>query len=172
MEDVALERVAFDSSALLSGYRRHLSAGAVLLYYRAYWSSWIVGEFVRKRTEWIAERAASDGCDRAELRRRLYESRQRVNVTIANLSEALRSVDYRQVPLEDLDWLEDPDDWPVMQTARAARADTLVTDNSTDFPPGERRNGILILGSSKFLAAVYTRFPDSEAVIREYLRRA
>jgi len=46
-------------------------AGAFLHYYDAFWSPWIVGEFVRKRTEWIADRAVREGCDRAELRQRL-----------------------------------------------------------------------------------------------------
>jgi hypothetical protein len=56
-----------------------------------------------------------------------------------------------------------------MRTALAAQADTLVTDNSRDFPLGETRNGVLILGAEAFLAAVYTKFPDAEAAIRQYL---
>jgi excisionase family DNA binding protein len=59
----ALERVTLDTSALLGANRRYLIAATALRYYTAFWSSWIVGEFVRKRTEWIAERAAQEGCD-------------------------------------------------------------------------------------------------------------
>ena len=92
-------------------------AAAAFGYYTAYWSPWIVSEFVRKRTEWIA----------------------------------------------------DPDDWPVMQTALAAGATVLMTDNAADFPLGETRCGIVILGSVPFLARLYGQFPDAEAAIDEYL---
>ena len=164
-----LERVVLDSSVLLGGYRLRLSAGAALGYYTVYWSTWIVAELVRNRTEWIALRAASDRCDLVELRRRFRESRRRVNAVLDDLARTLRSVDYAQTPPEDLGWLEDRDDWPIMWTALAAQADTLVTDNSRDFPLGETRNGVLILGAEAFLAAVYTKFPDAEAAIRQYL---
>jgi len=67
---------------------------------------------VRKRTEWIAERAARDQTERSELLRRLRSSRQRVNALIADLSGSLVSVDYRQAPEADLTWLADTDDCP------------------------------------------------------------
>ena len=169
---VALERVVLDSSVLLGGYRLQLSAGAALGYYTVYWSSWIVAELVRNRTEWIAVRAVSDRCDLAELRRRFRESRRRVNAVMDDLARTLRSVDYAQTSRKDLNWLRDRDDWPIMQTALAAQADTLVTDNSRDFPLGEQRNGTLILGPAEFLAAVYAKFPGAEAAIRQYLQAA
>jgi predicted nucleic acid-binding protein len=105
-----------------------------------------------------------------ETRRRLRASRQRVNALIDALSHVLVSVDYTNAPIHDLAWLHDRDDWPVMQTALAAKADTLVTDNATDFPLDDVRNGIRIVGSSTFLAALYHRFPDAEATIREFLQ--
>lgn len=163
-------RVVLGTSVLLSSRRSSLVAGAVRSYYSAYWSSWIVGELTRKRTEWVAERANREGAGQAELRRRLLDSRERVNALVGELSEVLQSVDYATVPPADLSWLKDLDDWPIMQSALAANADVLVTDNSTDFPLGERRNGVLILGSAAFLEALYARFPDAEAAIREYLR--
>ena len=144
---------------------------AALRYYTGYWGTWIVSEFVRRRTEWIAERAAREGCDRTETRRRLRESRSRVNALISELSGVLRSVDYHDAAQADLSWLTGPDDWPVMQTALAAGADTLVTDNSTDFPLGQERNGILILGAAAFIAAIYDRFPDAEISVRECLEQ-
>lgn len=147
-----------------------LIAAAALRYYTGIWSSWIIAEFARKRTEWIAERAVRDGCDRRELRRRLRESRQRVNALVHQLSHILDTVDYTQAPPADLSWLADADDWPLMQTALAARADALVTDNSTDFPLGESRNGILLLGSEQFLMLLYRTFPDARADIEAYLR--
>lgn len=163
------ERVVLDASVLLGGRRRYLYAAADLGYYVSYWSSWIVAELVRKRTEWIAERAVEEGRDLAEMRRRFLASRRRVNAVMDDLSRTLHSVDYSRAPADDLDWLKDADDWPIMRTALAAAVDTLVTDNSRDFPLGERRNGVLLLGSEAFLAAVSARFPDAEAAIRAYL---
>jgi len=60
------ERVALDSSSLLSDYRTQLVAVAHLGYAQGFWSSWIVAEVVRVRTEWIARRAARERCDVAE----------------------------------------------------------------------------------------------------------
>jgi len=128
-DDIPRERVVFDASVLLGDRRRRLFAAADLNYYTGYWSSWIISELVRKRTEWIAERAARDRCDRREMRRRLLESRGRVNALVDELSHILKSVDYGQVPPANVDWLQDRDDRPVIQTALAAQADTLVTDN-------------------------------------------
>jgi predicted nucleic acid-binding protein len=168
-EDIPRDRVVLDASVLLSRDRRLLLAGADLGYYHGYWSSWIASEFARKRTEWIAERAIRDGCDRTELRRRLRESRERVNQLIDEFSRALRSVDYGDAATADLSWLADPDDWPIMQTALAALADVLVTENSRDFPLGQRRNGVLILEPSAFLATLYARIPGAEIAVRQYL---
>lgn len=162
-------RVVLDASALLSGYSPDLLAAADLAYYTGYWSSWIVNELVRKRTEWIAERATRDGCGLAELRQRLRESRDRVNTLIDHYSGVLRSVDYSASPRADLSWLADRDDWPVMQTALAARADVLITENSSDFPLGEKRHGVLLLRSSAFLTGLYSRFPEAEPAVRRYL---
>jgi hypothetical protein len=78
--------VVFDTSALLGSYRGQLVAAAALRYCVGYWSSWIVAEFVRKRTEWIADRAAREGCNRVELRRRLREGRTRVNRLVDEMS--------------------------------------------------------------------------------------
>jgi hypothetical protein len=84
-----LERVVLDSSVRLGAARREIVAAAALHYYTAFWSPWLVGEFVRQRTEWIAERAAREGCDRAETRKRLRASRQRVNALLHELSHVL-----------------------------------------------------------------------------------
>lgn len=45
-----------------------------------------------------------------------------------------------------------------MQTALAGGTDTLVTDNTTDFPSGEERRGILFLDSASFLAFLYASY--------------
>ncbi len=56
-----------------------------------------------------------------------------------------------------------------MQTALAAEADVLVTDNTRDFPSGEKRNGVLCLSSGAFLAAFYASNPEARAEAAEYL---
>ena len=168
-ETRALERVALDSSVLLSGYRRHFFAAADLRLYAGYWSSWITSEVTRKRTEWIAQRAIREGWSEAELTARLILSRERLNSLIHDFSGVLQSVDYATAPPVDLSWLRDRDDWPVMQTALAAKADVLVTDNTRDFPLGEARHGVLFLGSEAFLAVLYGRFSGAEEAISAYL---
>lgn len=170
-ENELLERVVLDASALLSGRQPYLLAGVDLRYYVGIWSSWIVSEVTRKRTEWIAERSIRAGDSRLEMRRHLRESRERVNALLRRFSGVLQSVDYSASPRVDLSWLRDPDDWPVMQTALAAKADILVTDNASDFPLGELRHGILFLGSSAFLQRLYEKHPDAESSIRAYLRQ-
>jgi predicted nucleic acid-binding protein len=161
--------VVLDASVLLGPRRTFLVAGAYLHYYDAFWSSWIIGEFVRKRTEWIADRAVREGCDRAELRRRLQASRDRINAAIAEMAHVLRSVDYTRAPAVDLSWLADPDDHPIIQTALVARAHVLVTDDG-DFPHGERRNGIYLVRSEAFIVALSQSVPEMPASIRAYLR--
>jgi hypothetical protein len=170
LPEIVPERAVLDASSLLSGAYRPLIAAAHLRYYTGFWSSWVVSEYVRKRTEWIARRAVREVWPEVELRRRLHESRQRVNAQIEEFSRALRVVDYTSAPPVDLSWLADWDDWPVMQTALAAGADVLVTDNSSDFPLGQRHNGILLLGSRAFLDRLYARFPDAEEMVQRYTR--
>lgn len=160
-----------DASALLGQHRFALIAGAALHYYDAYWSTWISGELVRKRTEWIALRAVREGWDVIETRRRLRESRDRVNAVLSEMTHVFRSVDYSTTPPADLTWLRDPDDWPVMQTALAADAEILITDNSRDFPLGERRAGILLLGSAQFLTSINQQLPDARSAIAAYVSR-
>ncbi len=160
--------MVLDASVLLGPRRTFLVAGAFLHYYDAFWSPWIVGEFVRKRTEWIADRAVREGCDRAELRQRLQASRGRVNGVIAEMARVLRSVDYTRAPAVDLSWLADPDDHPIIQTALVARAHVLVTDDG-DFPQGERHSGVYLVRSDAFITTLSQSVPDMPANIRSYL---
>jgi len=165
-----LDRVVHDTSALLGRHSSALIAGAALGYYSAFWSPWVISEFARVRTEWVAERAARQGYTAAEVRLRLRESRQRVNALVAHLSRVFSVVNHTDAPPADLSWLRDRDDWPLMQTALAAGADTLVTDDAADFPLGEERNGIFILNSEAFLQALYVKFPGGAMATEEYLR--
>ena len=98
-------RVVLDASVLLGPSRSVVVAGAALRYYDVYWSSWLIGEFVRKRTEWIANRALKEGCTPAELRRRQRASRERVDAAVAEMSRVFRLVDYTAAPTAALDWL-------------------------------------------------------------------
>jgi predicted nucleic acid-binding protein len=129
-----------------------------------------VGEFVRKRTEWVAEQAAREGVDRGELRRRLRVSRERVNLLVNDLSATLLAVNHRDAPAADLTWLRDQDDWPVMQTALAARADVIVTENTNDFPVGERHHDVLFLTPQAFLTRLYAIYSTAAADVSRYLR--
>lgn len=81
-EGSIFERVTLDSSVLLGPKEPEFLAGADLGYYSGYWSSWIVAEFARVRTEWITLRAVRELANRAEAERRLERSRARVNAAI------------------------------------------------------------------------------------------
>lgn len=173
MPDAALfDRVTLDSSVLLGPKEPEFLAAADLGYYHGYWSSWIVAEFARVRTEWIIRRTLKELASRAEAEQRLGRSRARVNTAIDELSGVLTLVDYRSAPATDLSWLSDPDDLPVVRTALAAGVPgTLVTDNSKDFPLREARNGIMILSSSDFLDALYLAYPEAKTAVADYLGR-
>ncbi|MGI8550965.1 MAG: hypothetical protein ACR2PL_09295 [Dehalococcoidia bacterium] len=163
-------RVVFDSTALLGASRGIVVVGAALRYYRVYWSSWLISEFVRKRTEWIANRAIKEGCTLAELRKRQRESRERVDAAVAEMSRLFGLVDYTAAAIVGLDWLPDPNDWPVMQTAVAAQAEVLVTDNARDFPIGEARGGVRMVTTPQFITALYAHHPEAEANIQLFLQ--
>lgn len=53
---------------------------------------------------------------------------------------------------------------------RGAGAEILVTDNSRDFSLGERRNGVLLLGSASFLDSVYRQSSDAREAIAAYIQ--
>jgi len=69
--------VTLDSSVLLGPREPEFLAAADLGYYHGYWSSWIVAEFARVRTEWIIRRAVRELAGRTEAERRLEKSRAR-----------------------------------------------------------------------------------------------
>jgi hypothetical protein len=164
--------VTLDTGVLLGARNREFLAAADLGYLRGYWSVWIAAEFARVRTEWIARRASRDVANPADVNARLERSRAKVNGEVATLARVLTLVDYQFAAGADLGWLTDEDDRPIMQTAIAAGVpSTLVTDNQRDFPLGEVRNGVLILGSAPFLEALYRTYPEAPAAIAAYLGR-
>jgi hypothetical protein len=131
----------------------------------------VIGELVRLRTEWSAPRAIRESRNVVEPRCRLRDSRERFNAALDEISLAARSVDRTTVSEAGLAWLRDLDDRPVMQAALAAGAGILVTDYSRDFPFGERRNGVQLLGPAPFLDSVYRQSPDARTTIAAYVRR-
>jgi len=176
---MVLDRVTLDTSILVGPRSLEFAIAARLRYYRGHWSSWIVAEFSRVRTEMILRRARrelgitfdneAEGAIQEELEQRLLNSRARVNAAIDDFSRVLASVDYQRAEGADLAWLEDQDDHPIMQTAIAAGVPgVLVTDDRRDFPTGEARNGILIVSGIMFLDYLYRTYPEAEAVITSY----
>lgn len=172
MVEAAFERVTLDTGVLLGGRNREILAATDLGYLRGYWSVWIAAEFARVRTEWIARRASRDIANPTDMNARLQRSRDKVNSEVATIARVLTLVDYLSAAGADLGWLTDEDDRPIMQTAIAAGVPgTLVTDNQRDFPLGEVRNGVLILGSASFLETLYQTYTDAPAAIAAYLGR-
>ena len=64
-----------------------LVAAAALGYYAAFWSIWIAGELVRKRTEWVAERAV-----RVPARGRMLAAMTTLKTISTELAELVRRV--------------------------------------------------------------------------------
>lgn len=163
-----IRSVVLDTS-VLAGASRPLAIAVVATgYVKGYWSHWIALELGRTRADWVAERAVRQGWDLKETRRRQAVSARWVNDLVDDLTRILEAVDYGRAPAADLSWLEDPDDRPVIQTALAAGADAIVTEDR-HFPIGETRNGLLFLDTRAFLDAVYARWPEARADVAGYL---
>lgn len=60
-------------------------------------------------------------------------------------------VDHRCYAGHYPDWLQDPDDYPLLAAALVAQADYLVTANTRDFPPGKRFGKLTIVTPLEFL---------------------
>jgi len=56
-----------------------------------------------------------------------------------------------------------------MQTALAARADTLVTENWRDFRSGETRHGVTFMQAEQFLEVMYQRSPEARTRVEQFL---
>lgn len=177
-----LDRVTLDTNILVGPSGLEFAIAARLGYYRGHWSTWIVAEFSRVRTEMVLRRARrelgitaeneGEGTIQEEIEQRLLRSRVRVNAAIDEFSRVLTTVNYQEAEGADLSWLRDEDDHPIMQTAIAAGAPgVLVTDNEQDFPVGEVRNGILIVTGRMFLDWLYRSYPEAETVISSYTER-
>jgi predicted nucleic acid-binding protein len=126
--------------------RHWLWAAAYEGYYTGYWSAFIVGELVRVRMR----RALEHGVPYDVLRRQL-------NDLIHAWSDVLTIVDYRRVPASG--HLADPDDEPILSTARAAEASLIVSLNTRDFPIMGAIQGVGFLTPIAFWQEIARRFP-------------
>ena len=70
---------------------------------------------------------------------------------VSELNELATIVDERLIAGGNFDdWLDDPDDHPVMATALVGQVDFLVTANTKDFPPKKRFAGVTLITPGAF----------------------
>src|SRR6266508_3683566 len=134
-------RAVLDTSVLISEHRHWLWLLARRGFYEGVWSAFIVGEFVRVRTEHSIKHSVE---------RAVY--RQRINDLIHLFSDVLTIVDYRRVTTGKA--LKDPDDEPILATAIAASAGCIVSLNTSDFPPEAVLGGVRYVTPRQFLEAL------------------
>jgi predicted nucleic acid-binding protein len=142
-------RAVLDTSALLGPQRHEL---VFLAHQRAYtmvWSSFLIAELTRIRTEWAI---------RQGLEREGY--RERINGLIQELSKLATLVDYTRLEGGNYTaWLKDPDDEPLLATALVGRAAYVVSHNTRDFPPGGAFAGVHYLTPLAFLDILSQEYP-------------
>lgn len=140
-------RAVLDTSVLMSEHRHWLWGLAKFDYYEAVWSTFIVGELARVRTELSIARGVERG---------FY--RERINNLIHLLSDVLLVGDYPSAATSNI--LSDPEDEPILATALAAGAGIVVSLNTRDFPPSGEVLGVRFLTPQAFLATLETRHPQ------------
>ena len=128
----------------MSGDRHWLSLLARLGYFEGVWSTFIAAELVRIRVEHSIARGVE---------RSVY--RQRINDLTHLLTAALRVV--RDPAGAGAGRLNDPDDEPILATALAARAESIVLLNTRDFPPDGLATGVRFLTPTEFLTVLEAR---------------
>lgn len=142
-------RAVLDTSALLGPQRHELVFLAHKRAYTMVWSSFLVAEVTRIRTEWAI---------RQGLEREAY--RQRINALVAELSKIATLVDYTRLQGGDYTrWLRDPDDEPLLATALVGRASHVVSHNTSDFPPDGSYAGVHYVTPIAFLDMLYREYP-------------
>ncbi len=142
-------RAVLDTSALLGPQRHELVFLASERVYTMVWSSFLIAELARIRTEWAIKQG---------LPREVY--RQRINQLIERLSQVAVLVDYTRLEGGNYTlWLKDPDDEPLLATALVGRATYVVSHNTSDFPPDGVFAGVRYLTPSDFLDLLYRDHP-------------
>ena len=145
-------RVVLDTSVLLSAERHELIFLAHRQIYTMVWSSFLVAEVVRIRTEW--------GIKHQQERARY---RQGINNFVHELSRIAELVDYTLVEGGSYhQWLKDPDDEPLLATALVGGAQYIVSWNTRDFPPRGSFAGVRYLTPPTFLAELYMQYPEQQ----------
>jgi predicted nucleic acid-binding protein len=145
-------RVVLDTSALIDVERHELAFAAHAGYFTMLWSAFIIGEFVRVRTELALEHGQS---------RDVY--RDRIHAAIRELSLIAEFVDYTLLQSGDYSrWLKDPDDEPILATALVRRAQYVVSHNTKHFPPSHRYADVQYLIPRAFLDWLYSQLPDGK----------
>ncbi|HEY8324968.1 MAG: putative toxin-antitoxin system toxin component, PIN family [Ktedonobacterales bacterium] len=138
-----------DTSALLGPQRHELVFLASQRAYSMVWSSFLIAELTRIRTEWAIKQG---------LPREVY--RQRINQLIELLSRTAVLVDYTRLEGGSYtEWLSDPDDEPLLATALVGRATYVVSHNTRDFPPDGVFAGVRYLTPLDFLDMLYRDHP-------------
>jgi predicted nucleic acid-binding protein len=142
-------RAVLDTSALLGPLRHELVFLASKRVYTMVWSSFLIAELTRLRTEWAVKR----GLDREWYR-------ERINALIHELSRIATTVNYTRLDGGNYQtWLRDPDDEPLLATALVGRARYIVSHNTKDFPPGGVFAGIEYMTPDAFLDVIYQENP-------------
>lgn len=142
-------RAVLDTSALLGPQRHELVFLASERIYTMVWSSFLIAELTRIRTEWAIKQG---------LPREVY--RQRINRLIEHLSRIAIVADYTRLEGGNYTaWLKDPDDEPLLATALVGRARYVVSHNTRDFPPGGVFAGVRYLTPLDFLDMLYRDYP-------------
>lgn len=117
--------------------------------YTLIWSTFLVGECVRIRTE-LAIKHGQD--------REIY--RARINAFVHQVTPVAVMVDYIKITGGNYrEWLKDPDDEPVLAAALVGKAQYIVSLNTRDFPPQGRYAGVQYVSPSQFLAELYSQYP-------------
>lgn len=144
-------RVVLDTSALIGSQRHGLVLAAQQGYYTLIWSAYIIAEVVRIRTELAIKRGQPR-----------YVYRTRVNAAIRELSPIAEFVDYTLLEGGSYQqWLNDPDDEPILATALVGRAHFVVSLNAKDFPPDCVYAGIRYVTPPQFLDEIYAMHPQT-----------
>ncbi|MCC6626575.1 MAG: PIN domain-containing protein [Chloroflexi bacterium] len=138
-----------DTSVLMSTDRHWLWGAAWDGYYRGYWSAFIVGELVRVRMRAFVERGIP-----------YREYRTHLNQLVDSWSDVLAIVNYRWTAPDTT--LRDPDDRPVLATARAAGVPAVVSLNTRDFPAGGWADGVRFLTPAQFWAEIARLYTEAD----------
>ncbi len=117
-------RAVLDTSVLIGRERGTLMLLASRGWYTPLWSSFIIAEMVRIRTQ----HAVQDGED-------LRTYRIWLNQFVSSLSERAVCVNYTRLRGGNWTWLQDPDDEPILATALIGRAHYVVSNDTAHFPP-------------------------------------